>query len=53
MGEITKLGGLLGFAKQSIWVDSYVFPIHVVAFDFQNPSFFPDDPVIILIGMLD
>jgi hypothetical protein len=48
MGQTSKLDWLIGFVKIAIWVDS----LYAVAFNFQNPSFMPDDPMTLLVGLL-
>jgi hypothetical protein len=52
IGEMSKLGWLIGLVKHAIWADFLVFPIPAVTFNFQNPSFIPAHPITPFIGML-
>jgi hypothetical protein len=52
MGEISKLGWLIGLVKRATSADSLLFHIPAVTFNFQNPSFIPAYPITFFIGML-
>jgi hypothetical protein len=52
MGEMSKLGWLIGLVKHAIWTDSLYFLYLLLTFNFQNPSFIPAYPMTLFIGML-
>jgi hypothetical protein len=52
VGEISKLGCLIGFVKHAIWEDSFISFTPAVTFDFQNPGFMPAYLMTFFMGML-
>jgi hypothetical protein len=48
IGEISKLGWLIGFVKHAIRAE---FLTPAVAFNFHNPDFIPDKPMALLVSM--
>jgi hypothetical protein len=41
MGEISKLGWLIGFFKHTVWASLLSFLYLLLLFNFQNPGFIP------------
>jgi hypothetical protein len=52
MGDMSKLGLLIGLVKHSILARFVIFPVPAITFNFQNPSVIPAYPMTPFIGMM-
>jgi hypothetical protein len=52
MGEMSKLGWLIGLVKHAIWADSLYIPIPDLTLNFENPSINPAYSIALFISML-